>query len=40
VIERLEQVLGQSLAQLERGAIVVVEEARHRVRAHPRAAED
>jgi predicted nuclease of predicted toxin-antitoxin system len=40
VIGRLEQVLAQSAAQLERGAIVVVEEARHRVRAHPREAEE
>ncbi|SRR5712691_1547782 len=40
VIERLEQVLTQSQTQLERGAIVVVEEARHRVRAHPRQDEE
>lgn len=40
VIERLEKVLSDVAAQLERGAIVVVEEARHRVRAHPQEAEE
>lgn len=40
VIERLESVLLQSVAQLEQEAIVVVEEARHRVRAHPQQTEE
>ncbi len=35
VIDRLRAVLEASQLQLERGAIVVVEEARHRVRAFP-----
>jgi predicted nuclease of predicted toxin-antitoxin system len=40
VIERLEKVLADAATPLERGAIVVVEEARHRVRAHPQDAEE
>ena len=40
VIERLQKVIAESAAQLDRGAIVVVEEARHRVRAFLGVAEE
>jgi len=40
VIERLDKVLSDAATQLERGAIVVVEEGRHRVRAHPQDTEE